>query len=143
MSEKFRALTVQGIEDTYQTFLSRVSSGRGMTMNQVDALAQGRVWTAEAALAGGLIDGIGDLDVAIAEAALLGGASDYGIRNYPKYKSPFEQLIEDLSGVRTSIKTFASLSQNQLDAAGFLKTVRQKIKQEGIQARMPYALEIK
>jgi len=48
-----------------------------------------------------------------------------------------------LSGVSTSIKSLASLSQNQLDAAGFLNTVRQRIKQEGIQARMPFALEIK
>ena len=143
MSNKFRALTVQSIEDTYQTFLSRVSSGRGMTVDEVDALAQGRVWTAQAALAGGLIDGIGDLDMAIEQAALLGGASDYGIRNYPKYKSPFEQLIEDLSGVRTTIKTFSSLSDNQLDAAGYLKLVRMQLKQEGIQARLPFALEIK
>ena len=56
---------------------------------------------------------------------------------------PFEQLIEDLSGVSTSIKSLASLSQNHLDAAGFLNTVRLRIKQEGIQARMPFALEIK
>jgi len=143
ISNKFRALTVQSIEDTYQTFLSRVSSGRGMTLDEVDALAQGRVWTAQAALEGGLIDGIGDLDMAIEQAALLGGASDYGIRNYPKYKSPFEQLIEDLSGVRSTIKAFSSMSDNQLDAAGFLKSLRQRLKQEGIQARMPFALEIK
>jgi len=143
MSNKFRALTVQSIEDTYQTFLSRVSSGRGMTVDEVDALAQGRVWTAQAALAGGLIDGIGDLDMAIEQAALLGGASDYGIRNYPKYKSPFEQLIEDLSGVRTTLKAFSSLSNNQLDAAGYLTSVRMQLKQEGIQARLPFALEIK
>ena len=143
MSNKFRALTVQSIEDTYQTFLSRVSSGRGMTVDEVDALAQGRVWTAQAALAGGLIDGIGDLDMAIEQAALLGGASDYGIRNYPKYKSPFEQLIEDLSGVRTTLKAFSSLSNNQLDAAGYLTSVRLQLKQEGIQARLPFVLEIK
>ncbi len=35
------------------------------------------------------------------------------------------------------------MSDNQLDAAGFLKSVRQQLKQEGIQARMPFALEIK
>lgn len=142
MSKKFRALTLQGIEETYQTFLNRVSQGRGMTIEEVDALAQGRVWTAEAALEGGLIDGIGDLDLAIEQAALLGNTTEYGIRNYPTYKSPFEQFIEDLSGVSARVKTMGQWSALNTDPQTILKSIEQQFTREGIQARMPFYLNI-
>jgi protease-4 len=142
MTEKFRALTTESIEDTYQTFLSRVSAGRGISMATVDSLAQGRVWTAKAALAGGLIDGIGDLDIAIAAAAELGNTTEYGIRNYPKYKSPLEQFIEDFGGVSTRVNAFLSTPNPTNDAAGFMRHMTQKMSREGIQTRMPFVLEV-
>lgn len=142
MTEQFRTLTKEGVEQTYQTFLSRVSQGRGMSMEAVDALAQGRVWTAQAALEAGLVDGIGDLSMAVAAAAELGGTTVYGIRNYPKYKTPFEQLVEDLSGVSARVKTALLTPNPTQDAAAFLQHMSQQIKTEGIQARMPYVLDI-
>lgn len=142
MTEQFRALTTESIEETYQTFLARVGQGRGMDVDAVDAVAQGRVWTAQAALEAGLIDGIGDLSVAVAAAAELGGTTDYGIRNYPKYKTPFEQLLEDISGVSARVKTALLTPNPTQDAAAFFKHVQQQIKREGVQARMPFDLHI-
>jgi len=142
MTDKFREITTQSIEATYKTFLDRVSTGRGMSVEAADALAQGRVWTAAAALEGGLIDGIGDLDVAIAAAAELGETSEYGIRNYPKYKTPFEQLIEDLGGVSAQLKTALTAANPALDAAGFMRAMSLQLRREGIQAKLPYELII-
>ena len=142
MTDKFRAVTTEGIEDTYQTFLNRVSAGRGMTLEQADAVAQGRVWTAAAALEAGLIDGIGDLEVAIAAAAEMGGTTTYGIRNYPIYKTPFEQLIEDLGGISTRAKALLSMPNPAIDATGFMKNMSEQLRKEGIQARLPYDLKI-
>lgn len=55
----------------YALFLKRVAQGRGMTTQQVDKIAQGRVWTGEQALKLKLVDRLGNLDDAIAEAAKL------------------------------------------------------------------------
>lgn len=143
MTERFRALTKESIEDTYQTFLTRVSEGRGLSMEAADAVAQGRVWTAQDALNNGLIDGIGDLDFAIKEAAALGGTQTYGIRNYPKYKTPFEQFVADLSGVTAGIKTAIYTPNPVQDATGFMRYLTTQLKREGVQARMPYVLDIK
>lgn len=57
------------VENGYQKFLSIVAEGRGMTTAQVDAIAQGRVWTGSDALRLGLVDNLGSLDDAIAAAA--------------------------------------------------------------------------
>jgi protease-4 len=57
------------IERGYEDFLARVAVGRGKTRDQVDAVAQGRVWTGRDAKRLGLVDGLGSLDEAIAAAA--------------------------------------------------------------------------
>lgn len=78
----------------YSLFLSRVASGRGMTTEAVDSIAQGRVWTGQQALGLKLVDKLGTLDDAIAKAAELAGIKDYGIKTTPAPKSFMEQLME-------------------------------------------------
>src|SRR5690606_4089425 len=84
-------------------FLERVAQGRNMSIAQVDSLAQGRVWSGVDAKANGLVDELGNLDDAIAAAAEMAGLDSYGIRKYPKYKTGFEQFMEDMGGVKTKI----------------------------------------
>ncbi|OAV44272.1 signal peptide peptidase SppA [Lewinella sp. 4G2] len=85
----------------YETFLDRVAEGRpGMNKEQVRRAAGGRVYTGVRALEIGLVDRLGDLDDAIASAATLAGLDqdDISVGQYPKVKSPIEQLIETYLG---------------------------------------------
>ena len=56
MSDEFREVTTEGIEQIYTTFLQRVADGRGMSIEAVDSIAQGRVWSGKEALDNGLVD---------------------------------------------------------------------------------------
>ncbi|MER3374096.1 MAG: signal peptide peptidase SppA [Allomuricauda sp.] len=143
MSNTFRNTIEEGIEDTYQTFLERVAAGRNMSIEQVDALAQGRVWSGVDAQANGLVDELGNLDDAIAAAAELAGLDSYGIRKYPKYKSDFERFMEDLGGVKSKIGEEAIKEQIGAEAYQLLSEFKQFSKQKGIQAKMPFSLNIK
>lgn len=143
MQESFRNQVEESIEDTYQTFLQRVSQGRNMTMAQVDSVAQGRVWSGTEALEMGLVDELGNLDDAIAAAAEMASLDTYGIKKYPKYKSGFERLMEDLEGASVQIKE--KLVKNEIgeEAYSILKELKSFKEQKGIQAKMPFALDIK
>lgn len=111
-SDEGRRVFREFLQDFYDTFLDRVAEGRGMTRDAVHAVAQGRVWTGEQALAYGLVDELGGLDVAMAKAAELGSAGDdFQIEVWPKQKTIFEMLAEDLQGSRQAL-----ISLPQLDA---------------------------
>jgi len=101
---------LQGYVDRFmEVFYSRVADGRSMTMEQVEAVAQGRVWTGVQALQNGLVDRLGSLDDAIKIAAELAEITDYEIVSYPTVRDPFTRLMEELmsGGVKASlIRTF-------------------------------------
>ena len=84
-------------DNIYQTFLGRVAIARGMTKEAVHEVAQGRVWMGEKARALGLVDQIGDLDMAIAIAREKIGIEDASLTEYPKSKDPFTKMIESFS----------------------------------------------
>lgn len=67
------------VEKDYREFIGRVAEARALSVEAVDAVAQGQVWTGGAALGHGLIDAIGDFDAAVATAAELAGLKDYEI----------------------------------------------------------------
>ncbi len=143
MTDNFRKVVQEGIEETYRTFLQRVSEGRGISMAQADSLAQGRVWSGVDAKRLGLVDELGTLEDAIGEAAKLAELDSYGIKKYPKYKSGFERLMEDLGGA--SSKTRESIIEKEvgLEAYNIIKQIKTAMGQKGIQARMPFILNIK
>lgn len=143
MQESFKNQIQESIEETYQTFLQRVSEGRNMTMSQVDSVAQGRVWSGTEALEIGLVDELGNLDDAIEAAANIAALKSYGIKKFPKYKSGFERFMEDLEGASAQLK--ANLIKNEIgdEAYLILKELESFKEQKGIQARMPFALDIK
>ena len=94
MSEDFRKVVQEGIEQTYKTFLQRVSDGRNITIAEADSLAQGRVWSGTDAQRLGLVDELGGLQDAIDEAASLADTDSYSIKKFPKYKSGLERAVE-------------------------------------------------
>ena len=143
MSDSFRDVVQEGVEDTYEVFLERVAAGRNMSIAAVDSLAQGRVWSGVDAKENGLIDELGNLDDAIAAAAEMAELDSYGIRKYPKYKSDFERLMEDLGGVKAKIGEALIQEEIGTEAYQFLKEFKDITKQKGIQAKMPFSLNIK
>ena len=104
-----RALTPQeeaymqaSVERIYTKFTSIVAEGRDMTVEDVDAIAQGRVWTGAEALEIGLVDEIGTLEDAIEYAAMsiegVTSVSDVQIAAYPKPLTTLEMLLESFGG---------------------------------------------
>lgn len=141
--DEFRNQVQESIEDTYRTFLERVSAGRNISMAQADSLAQGRVWSGVDAKRLGLVDELGTLEDAIIAAAEMAELNEYGIKKFPRYKSGFEKFMEDLNGV--SMKTKESIIKQEIgdEAYGILKEVKSVMEQKGVQARMPFMLNIK
>lgn len=142
MSETFRNQVQESIEDTYQTFLARVSDGRNISMAEADSIAQGRVWSGVDAKRLGLVDELGTLEDAIEEAAILAEIESYGIRKYPKYKSGFERFMEDISGAGAKAKNKLIEQEIGEEAYKVLKDVKSFMNQKGVQARMPFTLNI-
>ena len=89
------------VEDIYELFVNLVATSRGLSVERVDQIAQGRVWAAADALEVGLVDEIGTLQDAISYAAALAdlpSADDYSVASYPAVPSFFEQLMSQLGG---------------------------------------------
>ena len=143
MDENFKGFVLESIEKTYATFLKRVADGRKMTIAQVDAIAQGRVWTGVDAHKLGLVDEIGGLDAAIKYAAKLGKTTSYSTENFPEYEKSFEDLLANFTGM-AMFKTKEQLLKEQLGEEGFqmLEQIKRVKSRKGIQAMMPYELEI-
>jgi len=98
MSEEMKTVFQISIEKGYDDFISGVAAHRGMSKVDVDSIAQGRIWTASDAYENGLIDGLGDIDVAIAAAAELAqlAEDEYGHKYFEQKVDPAEQLMLDL-----------------------------------------------
>ncbi|WP_026724309.1 signal peptide peptidase SppA [Flavobacterium sasangense] len=143
IDENFKGYILESIEKTYATFLQRVADGRKMTTEQVDAIAQGRVWTGVDAQKLGLVDEIGGLDTAIKYAAKLGKTNSYRTENFPEYEKSFEDLLANFTGM-AMFKTKEQLLKEQLGVEGFqmLEQIKRVKSRKGIQAMMPYEIEI-
>ncbi|EOV0851412.1 signal peptide peptidase SppA [Vibrio parahaemolyticus] len=93
-----------GIEHGYKRFISLVSSNRDMTVEEVDKVAQGRVWTGQDALSFGLVDQMGDFDDAVELAAKLANVTDYGIYWVEEPLSPTELFLQEfMNQVKVSL----------------------------------------
>jgi len=143
IDENFKGYVLESIERIYATFLKRVADGRKMTTAQVDAIGQGRVWTGVDAHKLGLVDEIGGLDAAIKYAAKLGKTSSYRTENYPEYEKSFDDLLANFTGM-AMFKTKEQLLKEQLGEEGFqmLEQIKRVKSRKGIQAMMPYEIEI-
>jgi protease-4 len=87
------------VDSTYQRFLSRVAEGRGRSVAEIDAIAEGRVWTGEQAVTRGLVDALGGLRTAVAKAKEKVGIAadaDVSLAIYPPPRPLAEQIREVL-----------------------------------------------
>lgn len=105
----------RSIDNIYNTFKTHVAKGRRMTMEQVDEIAQGRVWSGTDAVANGLADGYGDLDRAIASAAKMANIDDYSIQTYPEPIDRLETLLKQMgSSQEAAAKVIAEGVKNEI-----------------------------
>ena len=140
IDEKFKAVTLEGVEHIYTTFVAHVAQGRKMTFAQVDAIAQGRVWTGSDALKLGLVDSIGGLDDAINEAARLSKTTNYNTRNYPEFKKDFDEFLENFPFAKTKERWIKEeIGEENYKIMEQIKRVQSY---KGIQARMPFEINI-
>lgn len=128
----------ESVEDIYNTFLSHVAEGRGMSIAQVDSIGQGRVWAGRDALKIGLIDEIGGLESAIAYAAEQAGMEDYKVKDLPKQEDPMKQFLKELGmETKATIGTFVFGEEYK-----YLQLIEKTKNQKGILAKMPFEMEI-
>ncbi len=140
IDKAFYTLTQESVDQVYTTFVGNVSKGRGMTFDQVHALAQGRVWTGEQAYENGLVDAVGGLDDAIAYAASLAEVDDYEVLNFPNYD---KDLRESLMGIPfMSVKNKLLKEWVGKEHFELFQRLNKLREEKGIQMRIPFVLNI-
>jgi protease-4 len=134
-------LLQSGVESMYGRFLGIVAASRRKTPQQIDQIAQGRVWDGGTARQIGLVDGFGGISDAIAKAAQLANlGNERGIRYLEPQRSFRDQLIEALADEEndTAVPTdaFSMLAREpEQQLAGVIAEVRSIMKGPSIQAR--------
>jgi len=112
-----RARLAALMEDTYQAFLSKVAESRDMTVEEVTAIAQGRVWTGRQAERIGLVDELGGLDRALAvakERAGIGADERVQVVVYPPRRSVYELISRGLAGEGASLPALLPAEDRRL-----------------------------
>lgn len=136
-------LTQDEVDSIYSQFLGRVAEGRGMTKEQVNIVARGRVWTGRDALKIGLVDQLGGLSDAIDFAAKTAKIQEKRILYYPlKKQDKLTELIEQLE--ENEDAEFA-LKQQQMpeELLRYYQELKRIESMTGIQMRMPYDIYIR
>lgn len=141
LNDKLKAVTLEGVEAIYKTFVTRVAQGRKMTFAQVDAIGQGRVWAGSEAIKIGLVDKIGGLDAAIKEAAVLGKTKKYTTQNYPEYNKDFNDLLANFPFAQSK-ENFIKEEIGQENYL-LLQKVKRMQTQKGVQALLPFEINIR
>ena len=138
MSPREREVIRMGIEDTYDTFVTHVAEARDMTKEEVNEIAQGRVWSGTDARRIGLIDLYGGMQEAVTLAGEMASLEQYRTVGMPKLKDPFQQFMKEFTGnIQTRV-----LEDVLGQEARYYTSFREAVSMEGIQARIPYRIEV-
>jgi protease-4 len=141
LDSKETAYMQASVERIYTKFTNIVAEGRDMTVEDVDAIAQGRVWAGAEALGIGLVDQIGTIEDAIEYAALtiegVTSVSDVQVVGYPKPKTALETLLESFGGENYAF-TGTALESVEKAFYGWDESQAGKV-----YARIPYEISIR
>ena len=121
----------------YELFLNKVAEGRGMTRDEVHAIAQGRIWSGQRALENGLVDRLGTLEDAIDAAASLAGLEEYRLKEYPIFLNPLQKLISDLFGPDNTNSAVSGLMKTEIPQ---IMRFWQVVQSGEPQARLPWGI---
>ena len=131
-----RATFAAFIDRAYTQFLGLVAEGRGMTPEQVRAVAQGRVWTGQQALERGLVDHLGGFSVALARARALAGIDENArvqLRFYPAVENPFEAFGKMFGASSASVEGLGRLNAALSDPR--MQRMMSAMREEDVNAR--------
>ena len=135
------SLLQNNVNRGYMLFKKRVAEGRKMTMEQVENIAQGRVWLGQDAIKLKLVDQLGGLDDAIAKAAKLAKMNDYETASYPSPLSTWEQLLGSYIGGDDLLNGKMQAYLGEFYEP--FKIINDAKHMDKVQARMPYIIKIK
>lgn len=133
------ALLDQYIGRGYELFRKRVADGRKQSVDQIEEIAQGRVWLGNDALGIKLVDAIGSLNDAVKKAAELAKVKEYHATSYPEPASWLESLLNKKSSDSYLDAEMRQMLGEYYEPLRMIKTINQ---QNAIQARLPYYLNI-
>ena len=131
-----RAAMQNYINNGYKLFVKRCADGRGMSVEAIEKIAEGRVWTGATAKELGLVDELGGLDKAIEIAAQKAEVEAYSLLTYPAMDDFFSTLID--TGKEHYIE--GKLVETLGDAYPSIKFIQNVKDMDRIQARMPFDL---
>ncbi|GAL70999.1 protease IV [Jejuia pallidilutea] len=131
----------EGIIDVYDLFTKRVAEGRNLTAEQVEEIAQGRVWTGNDALQRGLVDELGGLDVALKYAAEAAEIEDYKLKEFPVFEKNLDEMLETFGLAKAKEQILAE----ELGEENYklIKEVKRLSQKKGVQLLFPFSVEIK
>ena len=140
MNEEELTFLQGAITRGYHLFRQRVADGRKMTVDQVEQIAQGHVFTGEDALKIKLVDELGGLNKAVAKAAALAKTNSYYTQGYPAPREFFDQLLQESTDNGSYLDGKLKTSLGTLYEP--MKMVNNITTMDRIQARMPWWLNI-
>ena len=126
------------INNGYKLFVQRCADGRGMSVEAIGKIAEGRVWTGATAKEIGLVDELGGLDRALEIAAEKAGVEAYSVLNYPAKENFLSSLMNESKEDYIEGKISESLG-DYYDCLKFIRNIKDA---DRIQARMPFDLRI-
>ena len=136
MTPMQKAFIQKGVDSVYVNFVELVAEGRKMKYDEVDNIASGRVWTGKQALELNLVDKLGTINDAVAEAAIIADLKDYRVVRYPKVEEPdFFNMLSKAPSVMMDKLMPMSVEQAKL------KTIQRIYSRKGVQASMSYSIE--
>ena len=124
----------------YNTFIGRCAEGRHMTKEAIEKIAEGRVWTGEAAKELGLVDELGGIDKALDIAVAKADIENYTVISYPAKQDFFSSLFETKPTNYVEAQLLKSKLGEYYRQFDLLKNLQEK---SMIQARVPFELNIK
>ena len=134
-----RALFQNMINNGYNLFIKRCADGRKMDIEEMQKIAEGRVWTGKNAKTLGLVDELGGINTAIETAAKLADIQDYIVEKYPEQEDFWATLLST-----TSNRYFHSHIHNFLgEYYNIILTLKNIDQKARIQARIPYEISIR
>ena len=126
------------INNGYKLFVKRCAEGRSMSIEAIEKIAEGRVWTGSAAQELGLVDELGGLDKALSIASLKAGIENYSIISYPEKENLLLSLMNDSQENYVE----SQISQSMGEYYPYVKFLKNIQNQDRIQARIPFDLHI-
>jgi protease-4 len=133
-----RYIIQNGVNRTYDTFISRVADGRKKSKEYVNSIGGGHVWVGTDAVKNGLADRIGNFNDAIVAAGKRAKLKNYKVVEYPEKTDAFKELLKDASDNVKSSYAKQEFGENY----GLYQQMKKVLIHSGLQARMPFEIKV-